>query len=158
MEFGVWLKQKREEKGFSTRELSDRIGKSSSYVSQLERGTTKVPSPSVAKMLFHELGIEDIEEIMEQWEITTKKDRLLSVLGMDKELDRNHLEREMLKELEVMDIEEINAFYSLLKRQKDVLINLYALEQTGNRQAMSGLRDYLDFLVGRYVINSKNQE
>jgi transcriptional regulator with XRE-family HTH domain len=150
MEFGVWLKQQREALGYSTRELSEKIGKSSSYISALERGTTKLPSPSVAKDLFYVLRVEDIEEQMVFWGIIEDNEKLMSLLGMEKDLDVNHLKKDLISEIENMVPEHLDALNALLKRHRDVLINFYVLEQTGNRQAINGLKDYMDFLVGRY--------
>jgi transcriptional regulator with XRE-family HTH domain len=151
MEFGVWLKQQREAAGFSTRELSVKLGKSTSYISALERGSTKLPSPSVAKELFSYLGIEDIEEKMVFWGIIDDKEKLMSLLGMEKELDREHLKKDLIKEIESMDTEHLDVFNGLLKRHRDLLVHLYVLEQTGNRGVMTALKDYVEFLIGKYA-------
>jgi transcriptional regulator with XRE-family HTH domain len=61
--FGEELKEYREEKGIGSRKLSKLIGKTESYVSQIERGVIKKPSYYIAFNLFKQMDL-DVEEII----------------------------------------------------------------------------------------------
>lgn len=57
MSFGNYLRNKREEKGISIRKLSIYSGVSNCYISQIESGKRKAPSPKVMKKLAIPLGL-----------------------------------------------------------------------------------------------------
>lgn len=58
MEFGSYIKEIRNEKGLSLRELSKRSGISHPYLSQLENGKNKNPSPDIIEKLSKGLGVD----------------------------------------------------------------------------------------------------
>ena len=57
IEFGVFLKECRKEKGISIRKLAANCGLSASYLSYLERGIHGPPSIDVTEKLAEELGV-----------------------------------------------------------------------------------------------------
>lgn len=63
VEFGNYLRNKREERKLSVRQLNTYSGVSHSYISQVERGNRGVPSPDILKKLSKPLGV-DYEELM----------------------------------------------------------------------------------------------
>lgn len=63
VEFGIYLRKKREERKLSVRQLNTYSGVSHSYISQVERGNRGVPSPDILKKLSKPLGV-DYEELM----------------------------------------------------------------------------------------------
>lgn len=63
VEFGIYLREKREERKLTVRQLNTYSGVSHSYISQLERGNRGIPSPDILKKLSKPLGI-DYEELM----------------------------------------------------------------------------------------------
>lgn len=71
LDFGKELKTWREVARLSSRELSRRVGKAVTYVSQLERGLIKTPDYQTCYMLLKEVGIEEskIEEILNVFNI-----------------------------------------------------------------------------------------
>mgnify|MGYP001558761938 FL=1 len=65
MSFGLFLKQQRETNGWTIKELADRLGFSSSYISQLENGT-RVPSQKQLAILAKAYRVSD-EELNKRW-------------------------------------------------------------------------------------------
>jgi len=65
MSFGLFLKQQRETNGWTIKELADRLGFSSSYISQLENGT-RVPSQKQLAILAKAYRVSD-EELSKRW-------------------------------------------------------------------------------------------
>jgi transcriptional regulator with XRE-family HTH domain len=59
--FGKELKILRNKVGFSSKVLSNKVGKAVTYVSQLERGLIKNPDYDTCKKILAELGISDSE-------------------------------------------------------------------------------------------------
>ncbi|WP_128893732.1 helix-turn-helix domain-containing protein [Longirhabdus pacifica] len=57
MNFYEKLKDIRKLKGYTIREVSDRSGVSSAYISQLENGNRSIPSPDILKKLSDGLNI-----------------------------------------------------------------------------------------------------
>lgn len=55
--FGEFLREKRKEKGYTTRKLEKKTGVSNSYISQLERGERGTPSISIMEKLSAALDI-----------------------------------------------------------------------------------------------------
>ncbi|MEX3746516.1 multiprotein-bridging factor 1 family protein [Lysinibacillus xylanilyticus] len=148
MDFGLFIRNKREEKGISTRELSKRIGKSSNYISSLENGRTKLPSPAVAKRILEELSIEGIPDVMIRFRIIEKKDRVRVLFELDDESKKKEMIESIIQSIEQMDIEMLSAFYGAVKRHKDIVMNVHLLEET-NKRALTSLKDYLDYLVNK---------
>ncbi len=95
-EFGKLIRDCRMEKGLSTRKLSELIGLSSSYVSQLERGLIKKPTYDIAVKLAKALDIsedillwfgfipEDAEPLDESFDPETSEDEALVQLKHDR--------------------------------------------------------------------------
>lgn len=65
MSFGSYLRSRREEKGLTIKEVAERLGFSSSYISQLEKGT-RVPSPKQLGVLAHAYGVTE-EDLKKRW-------------------------------------------------------------------------------------------
>lgn len=69
--FGEELKETREEMGIGSRKLSKLIGKTESYVSQIERGVIKKPTYYIAFNLFKQMdmNVEEIITILNKYQI-----------------------------------------------------------------------------------------
>jgi transcriptional regulator with XRE-family HTH domain len=65
MSFGSYLKQQRESHNWTIKELADRLGFSSSYISQLENGT-RIPSQKQLATLAKAYQLPE-EEVRKQW-------------------------------------------------------------------------------------------
>lgn len=65
MSFGSYLRQKREDGQMTIRDIAERLGFSSSYVSQLENGT-RVPSPKQLAVLAKAYGVSE-EDLKKRW-------------------------------------------------------------------------------------------
>lgn len=148
MNFGLYLRNKREEKGLSTRELSKRIGKGSTYISSLENGRTKLPSPSAAKRILEELSVNDIPNVMVQFGIIEKKDRVRALFELNDEVERKEMIDSIKESIENMDIDMLSAFFGIVKRHKDIVMNVNLLEEN-DKKSLNSLKDYLDYLVNK---------
>lgn len=65
MSFGSYLRSRREEKGLTIKEVAERLGFSSSYISQLEKGA-RVPSPKQLGVLAQAYGVTE-EDLKKRW-------------------------------------------------------------------------------------------
>lgn len=65
MSFGSYLRQKREASGLTIKEVAERLGFSSSYVSQLENGT-RVPSAKQMSILATAYGVSEAD-LKKRW-------------------------------------------------------------------------------------------
>jgi len=65
MSFGSYLKQKREDSQLTMKEVAERLGFSSSYISQLENGT-RVPSPKQLSVLAKAYDLTE-EDLKKRW-------------------------------------------------------------------------------------------
>jgi len=65
MSFGSYLKQKRESSQLTMKEVAERLGFSSSYISQLENGT-RVPSPKQLPILAEAYGVTEAD-LKKRW-------------------------------------------------------------------------------------------
>jgi len=73
--FGQVLKRFRQNKGISSRQLSQIVGKADAYVSQIERGLIKHPDAHIAYELLKAVGChkEQIEKILTDLKIADEK-------------------------------------------------------------------------------------
>jgi transcriptional regulator with XRE-family HTH domain len=65
MSFGSYLKQKREDSQLTMKEVAERLGFSSSYISQIENGT-RVPSPKQLPVLANAYGVTEAD-LKKRW-------------------------------------------------------------------------------------------
>jgi len=65
MSFGSYLKQKREDSQLTMKEVAERLGFSSSYISQLENGA-RVPSPKQLPILAEAYGVTEAD-LKKRW-------------------------------------------------------------------------------------------
>jgi len=65
MSFGSYLKQKREDSQLTMKEVAERLGFSSSYISQIENGT-RVPSPKQLPVLANAYGVAEAD-LKKRW-------------------------------------------------------------------------------------------
>lgn len=65
MSFGSYLRSRREEKGLTIKEVAERLGFSSSYISQLEKGA-RVPSPKQLSVLAQAYGVTE-DDLKKRW-------------------------------------------------------------------------------------------
>jgi len=91
--FGEELKEIRAMKGIGSRKLSKLIGKTESYVSQIERGVIKKPSYYIAFNLFKQIDL-DVEEI-------------ITILNKYDILPESHADYDFARSFELVD-ESIN--------------------------------------------------
>lgn len=62
IEFGAFLREKRKERHFTIKILANLIGKSTSYVSQLESGLRVAPKMSVVEKISDALVLDEFEK------------------------------------------------------------------------------------------------
>lgn len=150
MDFGLFVKELREEQEISTRELSKRIGKGSNYISSIENGRNKQPSPLVAKKILTELsiGMDRIPDILVQFNIIEKKDRIRLLFDMDDESKKKEIKESIIQSLELMDVDMLSAIHAIVNRHEDFVIGVYSLEEN-NKRSLASLKDYLDYLVNK---------
>lgn len=65
MSFGSYLRQKRDSAGLTIKEVAERLGFSSSYISQLEKGV-RVPSPKQLSALAQAYGVTE-DDLKKRW-------------------------------------------------------------------------------------------
>jgi transcriptional regulator with XRE-family HTH domain len=58
IQFGLYLKSLREQRGLTMRELDKRSGVSHSYISKLESGIKGIPSPDILRKIADPLGVD----------------------------------------------------------------------------------------------------
>ncbi|MDR7237306.1 helix-turn-helix domain-containing protein [Neobacillus drentensis] len=122
MIIGKIIKQERLKKGFSSRELSEMIGASPTFVSQVERGLIKVPSPAYAAKLSQVLGI-DSERLINENEARPYHDMFTkSVVLEDIKEALEHMERDDLKILHHLFFNHRDALLTLGKLPKNQLL------------------------------------
>lgn len=91
--FGANLKHLREEKGLSQADVASKIGKKSSYVSQLESGTINTTLDTIEK-LADALGVEKsafLEDPNFEKKQATRADLILSITGSLPSLDDSQM-------------------------------------------------------------------
>lgn len=64
-QFGIHLKELRNEAGLTIRQLEEKSGVSNAYLSQLENGKRSLPSPEILKKIHEPLNVS-YEELMEK--------------------------------------------------------------------------------------------
>ncbi|MEQ6001486.1 helix-turn-helix domain-containing protein [Bacillus amyloliquefaciens] len=90
-ELSTYLKAKRRQNNMTQTELANRTGLTSAYISQIENGKRKKPSPAVIKKLAKILSIPNIEVM-----------RLLEFIA--EETDESRKVQEPAKNLQLFDI------------------------------------------------------
>uniref|UniRef100_UPI003D816C56 helix-turn-helix domain-containing protein n=1 Tax=Bacillus siamensis TaxID=659243 RepID=UPI003D816C56 len=90
-ELSTYLKAKRRQNNMTQTELANRTGLTSAYISQIENGKRKKPSPAVIKKLAKILSIPNIEVM-----------RLLEFIAEETDESRNV--QEPTKNLQLFDI------------------------------------------------------
>jgi HTH-type transcriptional regulator, competence development regulator len=78
-DFGAYLKQLRESKGFSTHKLAELSGVSQSYISHVESGRKEAPSPYVIRNLSAALEVMHIDMMIKAGHI--KESEVMEWLG-----------------------------------------------------------------------------
>jgi transcriptional regulator with XRE-family HTH domain len=157
MDFAAFVKQMRLAKGISGRELSKRIGATTSYIGQLEKGHIKTPPASVAKRILEELEVENVEDVLLRFGIIKNKSDRLLLLFDQEEVERNQLIDLIESDLKNMPIEQVNAIYTLLNKHRDLLIHIYQLDELSKNMyktnPMLSVREFVDFLIQKYGEN-----
>lgn len=71
--FGKHLRELRIKRGLSVRRLAQMAGVSNAYVSQVETGSRRVPSPRILKRLAEPLGIAPDELLDIAWQVSSPR-------------------------------------------------------------------------------------
>jgi transcriptional regulator with XRE-family HTH domain len=132
MIIGKIIKQERLKKGYSSRELSEMIGASPTFVSQVERGLIKVPSQAYATKLAQVLGIES-ERIMNENEARPYHDVFTKSVVLE----------DIKEALDHMEKEDIKIVYHLFFNHRDALLTLGKLP----KNQVLHIKKYMDFLL-----------
>ena len=85
---------------------------------------------------------------MVQFGIIDKKDRVRVLFEINDESQKKEMIESIIQSIEQMDIEMLSAFYGMLKRHKDIVMDVNILEET-NKRSLTSLKDYLDYLVNK---------
>lgn len=155
-ELGLLIKHRREQQKISTRKLSEAVGKSPTYIWQLENGNVKNPPYDVLKKIFDMLEISESvlinhfgiippeveEENFRQYEEEVEREEELHRIYSD----------DMVKRLQRMSSDDIATLLLMLDKYIDVIYQLSNLHQYKPKVADS-VREYVDFLHKKYIDN-----
>lgn len=104
---GETIKNLRLSKGFSSRKLSEAVGKSTAYISQIENGRNNKPDAYIVLQILTVLGLSDdkINNILDQYNLTPKTPKMsLDPIQMFKE---SMLTSDGLKKVQEHDAEKL---------------------------------------------------
>jgi transcriptional regulator with XRE-family HTH domain len=131
--FALFIKEERKKRGVSTRTLSEEIGRSPSYISQIERGVIKVIPYSVALKIVEVLGIDkdvlnDFFELREDLDIDENGNFYnsipISLKDIELESLRGQFESVLIQSMQFMNTEELAGLLYLFDTQRDLLFSL----------------------------------
>jgi transcriptional regulator with XRE-family HTH domain len=156
----LFIKEERKKRGISARTLSDSIGRSPSYISQIERGAIKVIPYSVGLTIVSALGLDqsvlnsfyDVEEMTED----DYKNHPNSILLKDVDLEslRENFEFTLIQSMEFMEAEELAGLLYLFNSQRDLLFSLSQIPNTvkGDKVAhvFDMVKKYTKFMKREY--------
>ncbi|WP_066066198.1 helix-turn-helix domain-containing protein [Neobacillus soli] len=152
--FGGWLKQKRKEKKLSGRKLAEKIGMSPSYVAQLEIGHIKLPSEEVGRRFMEVLEVENSEEILTRFGIKENEDSSKNSSEIDEDIERQKTFKAILRDLDYMELDQLEALFIVMNKYRDILVNIAKLEKvnqySNKNNPVNALREYTEFLTEKY--------
>jgi transcriptional regulator with XRE-family HTH domain len=133
----LFIKEERKKRGISARNLSDSIGRSPSYISQIERGAIKVIPYSVGLTIVSALGLDqsvlhnfyDVEEMTEEDDYKNHPNSFL-LKDIDLESLRENFETALIQSMEFMEPEELAGLLYMFNSQRDLLFSLSQIPNT----------------------------
>jgi transcriptional regulator with XRE-family HTH domain len=159
--FALFIKEERKKKGFSTRTLSEKINRSSSYISQFERGLIKDIPYSVALKIVNALGVDertlnnfyDTEsKLMAEDENESSSYFYLTEADLDS--IRENVEHTLQQHIQHMNTNELTGLLLLLNSQRDLLYSLSQVPSTVRPDKVSHVLDsikkYTKFMTQEY--------
>lgn len=132
MIIGKIIKQERLKKGLSSRKLSEMIGASPTFISQVERGLIKTPSHSYAIKIAEILNINP-DRLTDDSKANPYHDVFTKAVVIEDIKDA----------LEHMERDDLKIMHRLLFEHRDALLNLGKLP---NNQLLH-LKKYIEFLL-----------
>lgn len=154
-ELGRLIKHRRTKLNISSRGLSDTLGKSATYVWQLENGNVKNPPYDVLRQVFDALGLDE-SLLWNHFGFTPPE--ILEAQERDYEewyeAEKNHhqaAKEAMVKRLDHMNSDDIDTVLLMLDKYNDVIKAIADLHQYKHSQATESIREYVDFLNKKYL-------
>lgn len=156
LEFGIWLRNHRNKLGISARSLAASCDVSPSYISQVERGHIQKPSIEVAQKVMNAFQIKEPEAILKQFGYLDGGDNTVNPIMPDSK--RTELLKHLTRELEQMDLEQLEALNMFYKYQ-DIFIKLHAIDKASidlnTKIPMRTTIELIEFLFDKYVVRRK---
>ncbi|KAF0817745.1 MULTISPECIES: helix-turn-helix domain-containing protein [unclassified Cytobacillus] len=153
---GQLVRQRRTEKNIGVRELAREIGVSPGYISQLEKGTYKVPSSTVLEKLFRILMFENkYKAIFGLKELTAEE---LNEKINNEELKKMYINN-LLKQFEAMESEDLRKLTLVLEQFQDIVVKLVEIDEKAHdkNKVIHAIREYVDFVHNKNVVNRLNK-
>jgi len=156
VELGRFIKHRREKKHISTRKLSEMVGKSSTYIWQLENGNVKNPPYDVVLKIFDLLELGESLLInhfaMVPQKIQTEVEKQYDDwLASETDYHRMYTD-DMVKRLQRMSGDDIGVMLLMLDKYGDMISQISALHQHEPMAARS-IHEYVNFMYKKYIDN-----
>lgn len=159
-DFRLFVKNEREKQNMSTRQLSDLINKSPSYISQLERGLVKEPPIYTAEKILAALGHDsDILGKFRAYMDTSVNNKKTKVL-YDVDMLKGKLKEELVKKIDTMETKDIAGLLQLLNTERDIVWQLATIRADVKKVkipfVLESIRNFILFMKNENKIN-KNE-
>ena len=150
-DFPFWLREERNKRGISSRTLSIKVGKSATYISQIERGLIKeVPDDIIGK----------IQKVLNTHTEFEKGSQSLFV-NEDSE-QKIRLREKILTKIDGFSIDELSSFSMMIEEYPEItykFINvLNDLNPTDIKYVLESIKIVLDGIDSRKLQNRNNEE
>ncbi|WP_180955285.1 helix-turn-helix domain-containing protein [Peribacillus deserti] len=160
-EFGLWLKEERLKRGISTRTLGTTIGKSASYVSQLETGYIKAPSEEAAVLLLDEMGIKEKQNVLQHFEIIPSNKDFFSNKPLYQREAIKRKRTQLLDSIEKLPETQIELIHTLYFNHRDLLQALYEISnfgaEKGSKIPITVIKEFVDVMLLKYQLEQQKQ-
>jgi transcriptional regulator with XRE-family HTH domain len=130
MDLGSYIKELRIRSGLSTRELARRSGVSQAYVSQIESGKKKSPSPEQLMKLAPPLGVDYMDLMKVTGYVMPDENFSIEEIQFLQEIEQGTPLVELIKHKPVIDQEQVTK--SELEFAVDVIRSLRETKKKGN--------------------------
>lgn len=168
MEFKDWLKEERKKHGYSAKKLSEMLGRSPSYLSQLERGLIKDVTHEMALEIVKLLGLDDDvlnQFYLEQGTLKNARDELKELIDSYNKIvasddwkiypDKNQEEENLRKAFETaldkhvnkMQTHELAGLLLLLQKQRNMLYELSTIPSTVKSDKVTYVYDIITIYI-----------
>lgn len=118
-EFGIYLKRKREQRGFSVNQLALKSGVSAAQISRIENAVRGIPKPETIQKLAVALKV-DYQEMMEKaGHLSDMNDSTVEVVEDDFDDPSLGIWFKELKEAPKEKREELRRFWEFIKQQEE---------------------------------------